>query len=50
MFACDFALAPSILTQITEQASFLGSHFHGYFGFETLALLCSLPFALLMWG
>ncbi|KAF7366167.1 hypothetical protein MVEN_00493700 [Mycena venus] len=30
--------------------SFLGSHFRAYFGFETLALLYSLPFALLMWG
>ncbi|KAJ7892383.1 hypothetical protein B0H13DRAFT_1886822 [Mycena leptocephala] len=29
---------------------FLGSHFHERFGFESLALLHSLPFAWLMWG
>jgi hypothetical protein len=50
MVACHFTLDPSIMTQITEQVSFLASQFHAYFGFETLALLYSLPFALLMWG
>jgi hypothetical protein len=50
MVACHFALETSIMTQIIEQVSFLGSHFRAYFGFETLALLYSLPFALLMWG
>ncbi|KAJ7706971.1 hypothetical protein B0H17DRAFT_1125765 [Mycena rosella] len=28
----------------------MGSYFHAYFRLETLALLYSLPFALLMWG
>ncbi|KAJ7203790.1 hypothetical protein GGX14DRAFT_501350 [Mycena pura] len=37
-------------TDLDAMASFLGSHFHAYFGLETLALLYSLPFALLMWG
>ncbi|KAJ7847469.1 hypothetical protein B0H14DRAFT_2769993 [Mycena olivaceomarginata] len=50
MVACHFALDASIMTQITEQTSFLSNHFRAHFGFETLALLCSLPFALLMWG
>ncbi|KAF7350103.1 hypothetical protein MVEN_01312400 [Mycena venus] len=31
-------------------AAVLGRHFHAPFGFESLALLYSLPFALLMWG
>ncbi|KAJ7203786.1 hypothetical protein GGX14DRAFT_523339 [Mycena pura] len=37
-------------TDLDAMASFLGGHFHAYFGLETLALLYSLPFALLMWG
>ncbi|KAJ7070551.1 hypothetical protein C8F01DRAFT_1225955 [Mycena amicta] len=35
---------------IDAMASFFGSHFHSYLGLEPLALLYSLPFALLMWG
>ncbi|KAJ6609080.1 hypothetical protein B0H10DRAFT_1954921 [Mycena sp. CBHHK59/15] len=35
---------------IDEAADFLTRHFQSRFGFESLAILYSLPFALLMWG
>ncbi|KAJ7290460.1 hypothetical protein C8J57DRAFT_1611342, partial [Mycena rebaudengoi] len=37
-------------SDIDAMVLFLRSHSHAYFGFETLALLYSLPFALVMWG
>ncbi|KAJ7917657.1 hypothetical protein B0H13DRAFT_1994490 [Mycena leptocephala] len=36
--------------EIDVVATFLGRHYNGRFGFESLALLHSIPFALLMWG
>ncbi|KAJ7825293.1 hypothetical protein B0H14DRAFT_3145385 [Mycena olivaceomarginata] len=36
--------------EIAVAAAFLRRHFHGRFGLESLALLHSLPFVLLMWG
>ncbi|KAJ6582987.1 hypothetical protein DFH09DRAFT_1029437 [Mycena vulgaris] len=35
---------------IYQAAEYLGSHYESRFGFEPLAILYSLPFALLMWG
>ncbi|KAJ7089117.1 hypothetical protein C8R44DRAFT_892493 [Mycena epipterygia] len=35
---------------IVVSAAFLGRHFHARVGFESLAQLYALPFALLMWG
>ncbi|KAF7330236.1 hypothetical protein MVEN_02460900 [Mycena venus] len=36
--------------KVKNAAAFLARHFRAWFGFESLAILYSLPFAFLMWG